>query len=465
MKRILISLLIVSSIGVIAVAGTSSFFSDTEVATDNTFQAGGVDLKIDSTAHYNGMICDPETHTWQPENPESTPSPIQFPIAGTSCFGSWILTDLTQERFFDFTDLKPGDMGENTISMHVVDNNAWACMEFSNFENNDPNLTEPESEVDQTEGDGEGELAQVLQFFAWWDDGDNVFEPNNEPAEVPLFTPTVQTAEQVFTSPGITLADSTTGDGPIAGGPLEDDSFTSYIGWQWCLGTLSVDEESGDITCDFSEIGNEVQTDQLIADVSFRIEQARNNPDFVCVEDDCESRGAGQASVVEETNQALRRDGSPVLTSRSDPNSLLGPADSIGTPVEGNFYSLGFGGSVVIGFADKVFDETGADLRVYEVTGGRPTYPNELARVEVAQTPTGPWVELGTADSDKTADGDGVGVDTFDIAGNFPWIRYVRITDVTELSEFSENSFATADGFDIDAVTAVSMCIDESEQN
>lgn len=459
MRRFLVSLLIVSAAGVILVAGTSSFLSDTEVSADNTFQSGGIDLKIDSTAHYNGMICDLETKTWIPENPSTTPSPLQFPISGTPCTSSWILTDLTQEKFFNFNDLKPGDMGENTISLHVVDNDAWACMEFNNFQNNDPNITEPESVVDSTEGDGEGELAQSMTMFAWYDDGDNVFEPTANPPEQPLLDPVIQTAEEVLNSPVITLADSTTGN-PIVGGPIDDEESTWYIGWQWCLGTLDVDLSSGETSCDSTGLGNETQTDQVLTDVTFRIEQARNNSDFVCNPDEggCEATGEGFINQTVTTAQGLRRNGTAVLPARSNPNSMFGGANG---NAEGSFYSLGFGGSVVVGFANQVFDIPGGDLAIHEVTNGRTSYPNERAKVEVAQNSAGPWVEIGQVDSDKTADGDGAGVDILNINGAFPWIRFVRITDISPTSEFPVPAFNDADGFDIDAIRAINMCLDE----
>ena len=282
MKRILLSVLAVGATSIVLLSGTDAFLADSEVSANNTFEAGGIDLKIDSTAHYNGMVCDPTTHTWQLENPQTSPPPFQFPLPNSPCSGSWILTDLTQEKFFDFSDLKPGDMGENTISLHVVDNSAWACMEFSNFQNNDPNLTEPELFVDQSEGSGEGELAQSLSMFAWRDDGDNLFEPTANPPEIPLLNPPIQTADQILNQSIITLADTTTVSGPIIGGPVDDEASTQYLGWQWCLGTIDVNLQTGETSCDGSALGNEVQTDQIISDLTFRIEQAGNNLDFVC---------------------------------------------------------------------------------------------------------------------------------------------------------------------------------------
>lgn len=48
MRKILSSILIIGVVGALAVGLSSAFFSDTETSTDNTFQAGSLDLKINS---------------------------------------------------------------------------------------------------------------------------------------------------------------------------------------------------------------------------------------------------------------------------------------------------------------------------------------------------------------------------------------------------------------------------------
>ena len=85
MKKILLSLAMVLFAGsAMYFGGTGAFFSDTETSTGNTFSAGAIDLKIDNSSYYNGVVSE-ET--------------------------SWTLTDLTVEKFFNFLDLKPGDYG------------------------------------------------------------------------------------------------------------------------------------------------------------------------------------------------------------------------------------------------------------------------------------------------------------------------------------------------------------------
>ena len=172
-------------------AGTQAFFSDEEESLGNVFTAGALDLKVDSVAHFNGMICeevDDDIFEWQPEG-DFQPGPEHYPQPGDPCDGTWEETDLgPSHKFFNFLDLKPGDWGENTISLHVYDNDAWGCFYVENVEDDDNGLTEPEEESgDNTGGDGEGELGAHLSFDSWLDEGTIPgFQCNHEGA-----TPTV----------------------------------------------------------------------------------------------------------------------------------------------------------------------------------------------------------------------------------------------------------------------------------
>ncbi|MBI2009736.1 MAG: hypothetical protein HYS86_01020 [Candidatus Chisholmbacteria bacterium] len=288
MKRILLSVMTVALVAGAAFAASGAFFSDTETSFDNTFQAGELDLQIDSTAHYAGLTCtevDPGVFEWVEDVPNTSTRPD---LIGEPCDGSWDLTDLFEEKFFSFSDVKPGDAGENTISLHVFDNDAWACMDISPLENDDNGLTEPEEEAgDTTGGDDEGELAQNLEFFSWKDDGDNVFEPdgndqtpNTADDEFPLFSNVSGPASDVLNGVTYPLADSNGNVfDPLGGGPLIG-SNDYFIGLAWCAGGIGI--SGGDISCDGDVMGNDTQSDSLTADLSFRVEQSRNNPDFVC---------------------------------------------------------------------------------------------------------------------------------------------------------------------------------------
>jgi len=172
--------------------------------------------------------------------------------------------------------VKPGDEGENTISLHIDNNDAFACVDLSITRNADESCVDPENEAEGAgvcgSGDANlnGELAQNINFFAWDDDGDNIWEDG----ELPLFSaPHFGPASDVLGGATYMIA------GP--GSPLPGGS-TSYIGLAWCAGTMSIDTVNEVIGCDGIGMGNDTQTDSLVANIGFRVEQARNNPNFTC---------------------------------------------------------------------------------------------------------------------------------------------------------------------------------------
>ncbi len=276
MQRIFLSLaLIVVTGGALAFGATKAYFSDTETSTANVFTAGAIDLQIDNESYYNGIL-----------NASTT----------------WKQKDLTIEKFFDFGDLKPDDFGEDTISLHVDNNDAFLCADVKLTSNAENNQTEPEVLVDSTTD--VGELASLVNFVWWADDGDNVFEDDEK-----LISQGPIGALGVGGSTTITLADSETNIWNVqnAGGPIPGNT-TKYIGKAWCfgnIGTAPVDQddsatemspagdnndnqvegepEDGGLTCDGSLLGNESQTDSLTADVIFSAVQARHNDKFLCV--------------------------------------------------------------------------------------------------------------------------------------------------------------------------------------
>jgi hypothetical protein len=280
MSRIIFSLaLIVMVTGALGYGATKAFFSDTETAVANVLTAGAVDLKVDNESYYNGVFND--ATSWKPK-------------------------DLGQDDwFFNFDDLKPGDYGEDTISLHVDTNDAYMCANVTLTSNDDNGFTEPEALVDQTPGpEGEGELAALVNFVWWADDGDNVLEDDEEVisegpiGDLPL--------DQAYP---IALADSDENIWTGQGGPFPGDE-TQYIGKAWCFGEMGTDPldpgnypspaddndgnqidgepEDGGITCDGSLLGNESQTDSLTADIEFSVVQARHNQGFQCDEASCD---------------------------------------------------------------------------------------------------------------------------------------------------------------------------------
>jgi hypothetical protein len=161
----------------------------------------------------------------------------------------------------------------------VYNNDAYACVSISPLVNNDVTCTEPENEAeagDEVACLANGELAQNLDFFAWAEtDGNNIFE-GTLGGEINLFSNVVGLASDVLGGKTYTLADPTTG-------PVLPGGSTRYIGLAWCAGDLQVNTTTGAMVCDGSTMGNNAQTDSMTADITFRVEQARNNAQFSCL--------------------------------------------------------------------------------------------------------------------------------------------------------------------------------------
>lgn len=268
MRKILISLLTVGIVGATAFAATQAFFSDTETSTGNVLQAGAIDLLIDNTSYVIDYLTDEE-------NPTGA-------IVASAATTWQQAKDLgSEDFFFNFSDLKPGDIGEDTISIHVNNNDAYACMAVNLTDKAEDGIVDPEAEAGDVTTE-EGELQNYLQFAFWVDDGDNVFEEDETVAWSGL-------ASDLFDGTWQTLAD--TGESPFDG-PIPGDE-TVYLAKAWCFGDLSENPQTeGDqtpsernatgFTCSGDGDQNDAQTDSITADISFYAVQARNNDGFLC---------------------------------------------------------------------------------------------------------------------------------------------------------------------------------------
>ncbi|MFA6105577.1 MAG: SipW-dependent-type signal peptide-containing protein [Patescibacteria group bacterium] len=277
MKKIIISLgIILSIVAVIGITGTRAFLSDSEKSVGNTFTAGAIDLKVDNESYYNGAISQATT------------------------FGPSDLID--GKLLINFRDLKPDDEGEDTISLHVNNNDAWLCMDMSLTTNDDISSNEPELGTGDAPEDinntWDGELADNVRMIWWADDGDNVLEVGE-----PLLNGGVKTVKDFF-GPNLTssidLVDATTNVwnpnqlGPAVGGQ------DYYIGKAWCFGTMAEarvaqdgqgklpDSTNGPLvrgtgtTCNGAALGNQTQTDGVTMNIAFRAMQARHNTGYTC---------------------------------------------------------------------------------------------------------------------------------------------------------------------------------------
>lgn len=150
---------------------------------------------------------------------------------------------------------------------------------------------------------------------------------------------------------------------------------------------------------------------------------------------------SGFATSVIEYSPALRKNGTPIAASRTNPEMALGVPQ--GTDVV-NFVSLGFGGTLILGFDFVKFNQPGWDLQLVETTFGNPTCEgySEKVLVEVSK-------DLLTWDFVEAICLDGyVDVQSTD------WFQYVKLTDRSPASQFS----GSADGYDVDGILTIQDC-------
>jgi len=232
-------------VAVLSVVVLAALNRDSTGSTFGHFQMGGIELKIDSKGVYNGVAV-----------PSAT----------------WAMKDLVpgSDKFFNFPDVKPGDFGCETVSVHVEKGNAYLCLDFKNLSNKDNRVNEPESLVDPN-GNSSGELANNLQFFGWLDNGDGIFK-NGEKI---LFGTTTKAATTVLNNMSYPL-----GDAKNFGTCRQSE--TRYVGMCWCAGTLTVNLQTGKMSCDGSTLGNIAQTDSMSIDVSVRAVSSDDQPKFTC---------------------------------------------------------------------------------------------------------------------------------------------------------------------------------------
>lgn len=141
--------------------------------------------------------------------------------------------------------------------------------------------------------------------------------------------------------------------------------------------------------------------------------------------------------------QGTRKNGSPVVASRSNKDKALGMPE--GTDVI-NFVSLGFGGELILKFDYVIFDQAGNDIQIVETSYGSPSCNQYPEKMSVEGSLDGITYVPLTVD-DICLDG------YVDIAGNGP-IQYIKIMDRSMASQFG----GSADGYDVDGVVVLTTC-------
>jgi len=179
--------------------GTTAYFSDTESFSGNTLEAGTLDLKLDYKSTYMGGPGRLE-HVQAMGYPDATDLGDGRYLLGQAPTPEdeieW--ENLVQSNEFDFCspeadeylvngdeipvfsleDIKPGDSGEVTVSLHICDNPAWVTMNGALYDNLENGMNEAEMEALDLNAGAVGELADEIEVCVWYDeDCDNVYEP------------------------------------------------------------------------------------------------------------------------------------------------------------------------------------------------------------------------------------------------------------------------------------------------
>jgi hypothetical protein len=145
------------------------------------------------------------------------------------------------------------------------------------------------------------------------------------------------------------------------------------------------------------------------------------------------------------SKQGKRADGTAVLPSRSNPKAAVGVAED--TTGDGTFFSLGFGGEIVLGFLNPIVNGTGADMDLQLVEATFEPYPAEVVDVYVLAKRGRSWTWVKVASNvNKDAQ--------LALPTDVKETHVVRLVDVSDKSLFTGPNL-NADGYDVDGVKAL----------
>jgi predicted ribosomally synthesized peptide with SipW-like signal peptide len=197
-----------------------------------------------------------------------------------AAFDSDLRTESSRgDPLIELDDVKPGDFGEVTFSLHLFNNPGYIWLDAVVHENAENGMTEPEAKdpdesgVNQ-DGDNPGELLDSIRALVWHDDGDNVLEPTetvHAPHDVDLDSTIDLTGDERIIARGSLrevlerAADDGIGldaDARTSERDCYEHSTTRYVCFAWWL---PVDH------------ANEIQTDSVRFDLGFYTEQCRHN--------------------------------------------------------------------------------------------------------------------------------------------------------------------------------------------
>jgi predicted ribosomally synthesized peptide with SipW-like signal peptide len=302
--------------------GTTAYFSDQETFGNSELTAGEFDLKMDWQVTYTGpngfeyVTASPDQYHNNPDDPMQLaenddffnrfvegPDGVRDPIftrdeLATMRFGVGFdeldasqrsaveaqfrsqFADVPQDLdgpILDLDDVKPGDEGAISFSLHLFDNPGYIWLNGGLIEARENGHTEPEGSDPDTVGpadevattlDNDVELLDEIRATVWYDaDGDAELDAG-EPVLLggnadPTANPTLrQVLALLSTGNGIPLDGEGAIDGGAVGRACFENSTTYYVGFRW---ELPVDH------------ANQIQSDGLTFDVGFYAEQCRHN--------------------------------------------------------------------------------------------------------------------------------------------------------------------------------------------
>jgi predicted ribosomally synthesized peptide with SipW-like signal peptide len=244
---------VLAGLGTVGVAsagaglGTSAYFSDTESFENNTLTAGELNLVVD----------------WWTD--------VDQGMAGTS-MNSGTLDGNPADYTYEVTDVKPGDTGTLAFCPKIIDNPAWLWFGsddgLTDYENG---LTEPEADVDDTTGEGNGELSENVKVDVYYASGvtmgdqqiscDHIRQMNNP--EDYTMADLAADMQNGFLIDGDVGTDAASGTQAYPASPDDETQTGPCICLEWEVP---------------ASVGNVIQTDSFEFDFSLVAMQQRNNP-------------------------------------------------------------------------------------------------------------------------------------------------------------------------------------------
>ncbi|MUV60177.1 vWA domain-containing protein [Halobacterium sp. CBA1126] len=163
--------------------GTSAYLNDTESFEGNTITAGTLDLKVDWQQSYYGPTESWEFVNAHPDHDGDGEQSIviddeqhQYSDEGRNLVDHLTCENLgqnyeanfgDQDSLVSLSDVKPGDEGEITFSLHLCDNPGYVWMQAGNVGESGGAHPEPEQDVD---AENAADLAENVDVQLWYDE-------------------------------------------------------------------------------------------------------------------------------------------------------------------------------------------------------------------------------------------------------------------------------------------------------